>query len=197
MAISNSLTVPRQTQTSSITLSLAAGTPVENDTEDTIVVPIQAQNITPIAVVSATTTSSPKVVTLASPSSANIRAGSIISGGSFAGTEVVAVVTKNSAGKVTSFTYTGTGSVNASPVDMTVTDTEYDPTLYYIKLKHSGSGSSLSITAEILPLPGASSSESAGAEAGTIASATSVGASASASINVAAWREALGFTSPV
>jgi hypothetical protein len=186
--------LPKLAQTASTTTTFTVGTPSESG--NVTVIPIAAQALAPTAVVSATTTTSPKKVTLVTPSDANIRVGSVISGGSFAGTEVVSAVTKNTAGRVTEFTYTGTGSVNASAANITVTDTSYNPVVAYLRVTQTAGGSSLTIKADLLPLPGSASSESSGAETATIALAVDEALSVSKTINVAEWRRGLGFSNP-
>jgi hypothetical protein len=73
------------------------------------------------AVIAGTSTTSPKVITFSSPTNIKIQVGLVISGGSFAGTEVVSVVTTNGSGLITAVTYTGTGAINASPANFTFT----------------------------------------------------------------------------
>lgn len=191
------VSIPKAVQADSESFTFATGTPVVTSGGATIVIPVQVQDQEPIAVFAGTSTISPKKIIPSTPLKANIRAGSVISGGSFAGTEVVSAVTKNSQGLITEITYTGTGSVNASAANFTVTDTEYDPTLYFIRLTHTGKGSALNIKAELLPLPGSSSSENSGSEAATVSSASVLGKAVEHDINFPQWKRDLGFSDPV
>jgi hypothetical protein len=175
-------------------ITLGAGTAVENDTAKTITIPVRGTAVTPVAVMGGTSTTSPKKIIFTTPTRANIKVGATISGGSFAGTEVVSVVTKNPSGLVTEITYTGTGAVNNSEVAFTFTGATYAPVLYWLRLTHAASGGNLTATAEILTLNGSASSNSGGNEGATISSANDIGARVQAAINIRDWMTGLGFT---
>lgn len=138
--------IPQKTQ------SLTFGVKTANitDSASPFHIPVNVSGYTPVAVLRATSTTSPKTITFATPTNVEIAVGSTISGGSFAGTETVSAVTRNTANLITSVTYTGTGAINASAVPLTFTAAgAIDTDAFYIRVTLTAKGGSIEVQAVV------------------------------------------------
>jgi hypothetical protein len=100
----------------------------------------------------------------------------VISGGSFAGTEVVSVVTTNSAGLITAVTYTGTGAINAGAVNFTFTGVAYTPKIAFLQIEQGvGDKGQITFTPKILRTTASASANSGGDDAAIVSNAVVAG----------------------
>ena len=170
MAISTTVNLPKANDTVPTAYAVTVGSGVESGTTNTF--PIRLASASPTSVIAGTSTTSPKTITFSAPTNIKIRVGFVISGGSFAGTEVISAVTTNSAGLITAVTYTGTGAINASPVNFTFTGTAYTPKIAFLQLEQVvGGKGQIVFTAKILRTTPSASANSGGDDAATVANA--------------------------
>lgn len=195
MGIATTVALTKATDTVPTAFTLTVGSGAESGNKTTF--PVRIQSVTPTSVISGTSTTSPKKITFASPTNIKIRVGFVISGGSFAGTEVVSAVTTNASGLITEIAYTGTGAVNASATDFTFTGTAYTPKIAFLQLEQSaGDKGQILLTAKLLKTTVSSSANSGGDDAATVSNAVVSGNPPEVAINLADFYLGIGQALP-
>lgn len=195
MGIATTVNVPKAATVVPTAYTLTVGSGVETGNKN--IFPVRIQSITPTSVVSGTSSTSPKKIIFASPTNIKIRVGFTISGGSFAGTEVVSAVTFNAAGLITEITYTGTGAINGSATNFTFTGAAYTPKIVFLELEqNAGDQGQLVLSAKLLKTTPSSSAGSGGDDTATVSNAVVSGKPAVATVNIADFLLGIGQALP-